>query len=230
MCQAMKNKSDIKRVAVFSDTHGNRKEIYKTISQMGYFDMIIHLGDGVADGNIVAEEFGIQFCGIKGNEDHGMDYPISRALNINRWVFFMLHGNQTEINPYQMKSEYDRHIKDMCDMAKRENADILLLGWGSTFGAITEATEELVEKGEKVACIQLRHINPLPDGLGDILGKYKKVLVIENNTGQLWIKLRAQYLLDLEILSKVRGMPFNVPDIISKVEAMLNELVSGEGQ
>jgi uncharacterized protein len=124
----MKTKSDIKRVAVFSDTHGNRKEIYKTISHMGHFDLIIHLGDGVADGNNVAEEFGIQFCGIKGNEDHGMDYPISRALNINRWVFFMLHGNQTEINPYQMKSEYDRHIMDMCDMAKRENGDVLLFG------------------------------------------------------------------------------------------------------
>jgi len=124
----MKNKSDIKRVAVFSDTHGNRKEIYKTISHMGHFDLIIHLGDGVADGNNVAEEMGIQFCGIKGNEDHGMDYPISRALNINRWFFFMLHGNQTEINPYQMKSEYDRHIMDMCDMAKRENADVLLFG------------------------------------------------------------------------------------------------------
>ncbi len=111
-----------------------------------------------------------------------------------------------------------------------EDAELLLLGWGSTYGAITEATEELVEKGEKVACIQLRHINPLPDGLGELLAKYKRVLVIENNTGQLWIKLRAQYLLDLEKLSKVRGMPFNVPDIISKVEAMLNEPVAGEGQ
>jgi len=111
-----------------------------------------------------------------------------------------------------------------------ENADLLLLGWGSTYGAITEATEELVEKGEKVACLQLRHINPLPDGLGELLAKYKRVLVIENNSGQLWIKLRAQYLLNLEKLSKVRGMPFNVPDIISKVEAMLNQPVSGEGQ
>ena len=57
-----------------------------------------------------------------------MDYPITRTLSISRWLFFMLHGNQTEINPYQMKSEYDRHIMDMCDMAKNENAGVLLFG------------------------------------------------------------------------------------------------------
>jgi len=110
-----------------------------------------------------------------------------------------------------------------------EDADLLLLGWGSTYGAITEATEELVERDEKIACMQLRHINPMPEGLGDLLRSYKKVVVVENNTGQLWMKLRADYLLDLEKISKVRGMPFNVPDIISKVETMSNKTVAGEG-
>ncbi len=111
-----------------------------------------------------------------------------------------------------------------------EEANILLLGWGSTFGAITEATEELVEKDEKIACLQLRHINPLPDDLGDLLRRYKKVVVLENNSGQLWMKLRAEYLLDLEKITKVRGMPFNVPDIINKVETMLNKAATGEGE
>jgi len=108
------------------------------------------------------------------------------------------------------------------------DADLLILGWGSTYGAITEATEELIEKGYKVACIQLRHINPLPDGLGGLLRKFDNVLIAENNAGQLWIKLRSEYLLDLQKLSKIQGMPFNVEEITNKVETMLSPAVSGE--
>ncbi|RLA04674.1 MAG: 2-oxoglutarate ferredoxin oxidoreductase subunit alpha [Gammaproteobacteria bacterium] len=109
-----------------------------------------------------------------------------------------------------------------------EDADLLIVGWGSTYGAITEATEDLNEAGHKVACIQLRHINPLPDGLGDLLKSYDKVLVAENNNGQLWIKLRSEFLLDLQKLSKVRGMPFNVNEITERVETLLSPAVTGE--
>jgi len=111
-----------------------------------------------------------------------------------------------------------------------DDADLLILGWGSTYGAITEATDDLNEKGYKVACIQLRHINPLPNGLGGLLKKFNKVLVAENNAGQLWIKLRSEYLLDLLKLSKVRGMPFNVHDITDQVEEVLNQSGSGEDE
>jgi len=109
-----------------------------------------------------------------------------------------------------------------------KQANLLILGWGSTYGAITEATLELVKKGYKVACIQLRYINPLPDGLGDLLRQFDTVLVAENNLGQLWLKLRADYLLDLKKLSNVRGMPFNVLEISTRVEAILSQSVSGE--
>jgi len=86
-----------------------------------------------------------------------------------------------------------------------------------------EATEELVVRGYKVACTQVRHINPLPDGFGDRLRKFKEVLVLENNLGQFWMKLRAEYLLDLKKLSKVQGTPFNVIEITTHVESMLSE-------
>ncbi len=109
-----------------------------------------------------------------------------------------------------------------------DDANMLILGWGSTYGAITEATDELNEKGHKVACIQLRHINPLPNGLGDLLRKFDNVLIAENNSGQLWIKLRSKYLLDLHKLSKVRGMPFNVHEITEQVEALLSQSAEGE--
>ena len=103
-----------------------------------------------------------------------------------------------------------------------ENADLLLVGWGSTYGAIMEATEELVARGFKVACTQVRHINPLPDGFGERLRAFNQVLVLENNLGQFWMKLRAEYLLDLKKLCKVQGTPFNVNEITAHVEAMLN--------
>lgn len=108
------------------------------------------------------------------------------------------------------------------------DAELLIVGWGSTFGAIVEATEVLNQKGHKVACLQLRHINPLPDGLGELLKRFDKVLIAENNSGQLWIKLRAQYLLDLMKLSKVQGMPFNVHEIVAQVDAILAQPVAGE--
>jgi 2-oxoglutarate/2-oxoacid ferredoxin oxidoreductase subunit alpha len=104
-----------------------------------------------------------------------------------------------------------------------EKGQLLLVGWGSTYGAIREATEQLVEQGYKVACTQVRHINPLPDGFGDLLKRFEQVLVLENNLGQFWLKLRAQYLLDLKKLSKVQGSPFNVIEITSHVEQMLTQ-------
>ncbi len=102
-----------------------------------------------------------------------------------------------------------------------KNAKLLLVGWGSTYGAIREATQTLVKQGLKVACVQVRHINPLPDGFGQLLKQFEQVLVLENNLGQFWMKLRAEYLLDLKKLCKVQGSPFNVIEITTHVEAML---------
>jgi len=104
-----------------------------------------------------------------------------------------------------------------------KNAELLLVGWGSTYGAIMEATEELIAKGFNVACVQVRHINPLPNGFGDLLKQFDQVLVLENNLGQFWMKLRAEYLLDLKKLCKVQGSPFNVIEITTHVEELLNQ-------
>jgi len=84
-----------------------------------------------------------------------------------------------------------------------------------------DATEVLLEKGYPVACLSVRHINPLPDGFGELLKQFKQVLVLENNLGQFCIKLRAEFLLDLKKFSKVQGSPFNVIEITQHVEAML---------
>ncbi len=114
---------------------------------------------------------------------------------------------------------------DLPEVFGDKKADLLLIGWGSTYAAIMETTQKLNSCGMKVACIQIRHINPFPQGLGEVLNQFDKVLVVENNMGQLWTKLRAEYLLDLKKLSKVQGLPFSVHELTQHVE---NELIDSD--
>ncbi len=100
-------------------------------------------------------------------------------------------------------------------------AGLLLLGWGSTWGAIREATDQLRAAGRPVACLHLRHLNPLPRDLGAILRRHPRVAVLENNTGQLWQHLRGTYLIDLKRLGKVQGSAFHVSEIIAYAESLL---------
>jgi len=104
-------------------------------------------------------------------------------------------------------------------------AKLLLIGWGSTYGALLEATERLVQAGQPVACVQLRHLNPLPEDLGELLDSAAAVAVIENNTGQLWQVLRARYLRDFKRLNKVQGTVFRVSEITDFAEFLLAEAI-----
>lgn len=99
--------------------------------------------------------------------------------------------------------------------------DVLLLGWGSTFGAIKVATQELRSKGIRASHLHLRHVFPLPNDLGDILKSFTKVIVPELNNGQLVKLLRDQYLLDIESVTKIQGQPYKADEIVSRVECLL---------
>jgi 2-oxoglutarate ferredoxin oxidoreductase subunit alpha len=101
------------------------------------------------------------------------------------------------------------------------DADLVVVGWGSTYGAIFSAIEALVKEGKKVAGIHIRYLNPMPHNLGELLGKYKKILVPEMNLGQLRTMLRAKYLVDALGYPKVKGMPFTTEEIQSKIEEIL---------
>jgi 2-oxoglutarate ferredoxin oxidoreductase subunit alpha len=102
-----------------------------------------------------------------------------------------------------------------------EEGDLLIVGWGSTFGAIAAATNELQEAGRKVSHVHLRYLNPLPNDLGDILGRFEKVLVPEMNLGQLLKVLRAEYLVDALGLNKIQGLPFKVSEIVKRARYLL---------
>jgi len=99
--------------------------------------------------------------------------------------------------------------------------DLLVIGWGSTYGAIESATRALREQGRAVSHVHLRHLNPLPGDLGDVLHRFKQVLVPELNMGQLVRLLRAEYLVDAVGLNKIQGQPFKVSEIVTKATRML---------
>jgi 2-oxoglutarate ferredoxin oxidoreductase subunit alpha len=105
-----------------------------------------------------------------------------------------------------------------------EVGDLLLVGWGGTFGAITAALEELRARGRSVAHVHLRYLNPLPADLGGILRRYKRVLVPELNMGQLLKVLRAEYAVDAVGLNKIQGQPFKVQELVAEAEGLLEEI------
>jgi 2-oxoglutarate ferredoxin oxidoreductase subunit alpha len=98
-------------------------------------------------------------------------------------------------------------------------ASLLVLGWGSSEGAIRAGARRARLGGHRVATAHLRHLNPLPANTGDILRSFDRVLVPEMNTGQLASVLRARYLVDVETYSKVEGQPIFATDIEREIEA-----------
>lgn len=102
-----------------------------------------------------------------------------------------------------------------------DRGELLVVGWGGTYGALTSAVNDAREAGQDVSSIHIRHLNPFPTNLGDVLKRFKKVLVCELNGGQLWRLLRAEYLVPAESLSKVVGQPFKVGEIRARINQML---------
>jgi 2-oxoglutarate ferredoxin oxidoreductase subunit alpha len=100
--------------------------------------------------------------------------------------------------------------------------DLLLVGWGSTYGAITAAFRAARERGRKIGHVHLRHLNPLPKNLGEVMKRYRKVMVPEMNLGQLVWVLRAKYLVDAQGFNKVQGKPFKQSEIEAKIEEVLS--------
>ncbi|MBN9098242.1 MAG: 2-oxoacid:acceptor oxidoreductase subunit alpha [Pseudonocardia sp.] len=93
------------------------------------------------------------------------------------------------------------------------DADLLVIGWGSTYGPIGAGARRVRALGHKVATAHLRHLNPMPANLGEVLGRYDKVLVPEMNLGQLVMLLRAKYLVDAQSYTNVTGLPFKAEEL-----------------
>jgi len=101
-----------------------------------------------------------------------------------------------------------------------DKGDVLIVGWGSTYGAIRAAQQELEAQGVKVSALHLRYLNPMPD-IRKQLKSFKRVLVPEMNLGQLLMFIRAKYLVNAKGLNKVRGQPFTIGEFVRGVQQLL---------
>ena len=101
--------------------------------------------------------------------------------------------------------------------------DLLILGWGSTYGAIRSAVERMHADGRSVAHAHLRHLNPFPANTEDVLRSYRRILIPEVNLGQLLMLVRAKFLIDAIGYDRVRGKPFRIAEIVEEAERILAE-------
>ena len=104
-----------------------------------------------------------------------------------------------------------------------DGAKVLVLGWGSTYGPIGAGVRRVRKAGYKVAQVHLRHLNPFPRDLGEILQRYDKVLVPEMNLGQLAMLLRGQYLVDVVGYNQVRGLPLKAAELAEAIGDLVAE-------
>jgi 2-oxoglutarate/2-oxoacid ferredoxin oxidoreductase subunit alpha len=104
-----------------------------------------------------------------------------------------------------------------------DDASLLVLGWGSTSGVIHQAVLQARDDGIAVARAHLMHLNPFPPNLGEVLARYKRVLIPEMNLGQLSRLVRAEYLVDAQTLSKVQGLPFRAAEIEASIREMISD-------
>ena len=106
------------------------------------------------------------------------------------------------------------------------DADLCVLGWGSTWGAIAAGLHRARNQGNKVAWVHLTHLNPLPADLGDVLRRFRRVIVPELNSGHLCRLVRGEYLVDARSISKLQGTPFTGAEIFQHIHDHLAEVRS----
>jgi 2-oxoglutarate ferredoxin oxidoreductase subunit alpha len=129
-------------------------------------------------------------------------------------------NHQHMVNTRAKKVENVAELIEPVKVAGPQSGDLLVLSWGGTYGACKTATETCQQQGMSVGHVHLRWVNPFPKNLGEVLSKFKKVLVPELNLGQLRTLIRAKYLIDAVGLNKVQGRPFAVAEVMAKIKDM----------
>ncbi|MFD9405392.1 2-oxoglutarate ferredoxin oxidoreductase subunit alpha, partial [Streptomyces sp. NPDC060011] len=127
---------------------------------------------------------------------------------------FMVRTRQAKIDGIQVP---DLDVDDPTG-----KANTLVLGWGSTYGPITAAVRRLRAAGEHIAQAHLRHLNPFPRNLGDVLRSYDRVVIPEMNLGQLATLIRATYLVDARSYTQVNGMPFKAEQLAAALKEAID--------
>ncbi|MCB0255017.1 MAG: 2-oxoacid:acceptor oxidoreductase subunit alpha, partial [Anaerolineae bacterium] len=137
-------------------------------------------------------------------------------------------------NVSYVPEHHDRMIRDRAEKVARladwiepldvfgaQEGELLIIGWGSSYGAIRQAVGRAVTAGKSVGTVHLRHLNPFPRNLGEIMDRFDKILVPEMNMGQLAMLLKARYLMPVISMPKVRGRPFKISELANKIDEIL---------
>jgi 2-oxoglutarate ferredoxin oxidoreductase subunit alpha len=129
-------------------------------------------------------------------------------------------NHQLMVNQRAQKVENARFLIPALEVEGPETGDLLVLSWGGTKGSCREATIRARAMGISVAQAHLRHLNPMPANLGEVLARYRRVLVPELNMGQLAMLIRARHQVDVASLNKVQGRPFSVEEVLTEIRAL----------
>jgi len=130
------------------------------------------------------------------------------------------HQKMTDLRARKVAKVAD-HLPPQ-DVEGERTGDLLVIGWGGTYGAIRTACERARNEGKQVSNTHLRYLNPLPSDLGELIAGFDKVLVPELNTGQLRIILRSKYLVDARGINKVQGQPFLIEELSRAIDLLLS--------
>jgi 2-oxoglutarate/2-oxoacid ferredoxin oxidoreductase subunit alpha len=137
--------------------------------------------------------------GLEKSEDGGVSYDPENHENMSHLRADKINGIAKSYEPINVLGE--------------KEGDVLVIGWGGTYGAISSAVKTLQDEGFSVASIHLRHLNPLPDDLETLMSSFKKIIVPELNLGQLSTILKAKYVRDIIGYNKLQGKPFKVAEL-----------------
>ncbi|MFN8507714.1 MAG: 2-oxoacid:acceptor oxidoreductase subunit alpha [Dehalococcoidia bacterium] len=131
-------------------------------------------------------------------------------------------GNHHRMTMFR-KERVERIVNDLppLEVSGPATGDVLVLGWGGTYGAITTAAERARRRGLSVSSAHLRYLNPFPGNLEAVLRSFKKVLIPELNTGQLSLLIRGKFLIDAVPFNKIAGQPFKIAEIEGKIDEVL---------
>ena len=137
--------------------------------------------------------------GLEKSEDGGVSYDPENHENMSHLRSDKINGIAKSYEPINVLGE--------------KEGDVLVIGWGGTYGAISSAVKTLQDEGFSIASIHLRHLNPLPDDLETLMSSFKKIIVPELNLGQLSTILKAKYVRDIIGYNKLQGKPFKVAEL-----------------
>ena len=146
--------------------------------------------------------------GLEKGEDGGVSYDPENHEDMSQLRSDKITGISKSLAAIEIQGEPE--------------GDLLVIGWGGTYGAISSATKSLRDEGFSVSNIHLRYLNPFPDDLEDVIRNFKKVIVPELNLGQLNLLLRAKFLIDVISYGKLQGKPFKVAELREKFLEHLN--------